>query len=128
MKIDTVLELEGLTGSIKLEYRWLSIGDELYFLHARERDIMQFFMKRPNRVWSAKEITGSIWGPEYSTANSKHHIMKLRAKIEKDPHNPRFVRSVGRGAGMGGYVLVTDPKKEAALDKIFLRSGEYRKK
>ena len=127
MKIDTVLELEGLTGPIRLEYRWLSIGDKLYFLRGHERDLMQFFMKHPNRVWSLQEIEGSIGRPHLHRQTVRYHIMMLRNKIEEDPANPRFLRSVGRGGGLGGYILVTDPKKEIAMDKVFSRNGWARK-
>ena len=127
MKTDKVLELEGLTGPIKLEYRWLTIGENLYFLRVRERDLMQFFMKHPNRVWALQEIAGSAWRDCLHRQNIAHHIMMLRNKIEEDPANPRFLRSVGRGGGLGGYILVTDPKKEIAMDKVFSRNGWARK-
>ena len=121
-----MIELEGLTGVMRLDGHWLDIGDELHFLRQREMEVMRFFMKHPNKVYSTTQIMGSVWGLGYCRSNVQVQIKGLREKIEEDHTKPRMLRATGLGAWSSGYVLITDPRKEAALDKLYLRNGRRR--
>lgn len=122
-----VLEIEGLTGTMRLEGQWLEIGSECYFLSQRERDVMWFFMRRPNWVYASEEVMNSVWGMGYSKENARVQIAHLRSMFEEDPSNPRILRTAGLGTWSSGYVLITDPRKEVALDRLFYRDGRKRK-
>lgn len=65
-----------------------------------EFDVLEVFLARPNRLLSRAAISEAIGfseDPESSRAVDIR-IMRLRKKIEGDPGNPRFLRTV-RGEG-----------------------------
>jgi DNA-binding response OmpR family regulator len=70
-------------------------GEEVH-LTAREFDLLHCFAARPGRVFTRGELLEQVWGYGYDgyehTVNS--HINRLRAKIEADPSNPRWVLTV----------------------------------
>jgi DNA-binding response OmpR family regulator len=65
-----------------------------------EFDVLEVFLKRANRMLTRAAISEAIGlteDPENSRAVDIR-IMRLRKKIEEDPGNPRFLRTV-RGEG-----------------------------
>ncbi len=76
-----------------------------------EFDVLEVFLKRSNRLLTRSAISEAIGlneDPEDSRAIDIR-IMRLRKKIEEDPGNPRFLRTV-RGEG---YIFSL-PGEEAA--------------
>ena len=67
---------------------------------ALEFDLLLHFASHPGRVFSRTQLLDAVWG--YSHVGYEHtvttHINRLRAKLELDPMNPRFIVTV-RGAG-----------------------------
>ena len=67
---------------------------------ALEFDLLLHFASHPGRVFSRTQLLDAVWG--YSHEGYEHtvttHINRLRAKLEQDPMNPRFILTV-RGAG-----------------------------
>ena len=65
-------------------------------LTAKEFDLLVHFAKRPGQVFTRNQLLDSVWGYGHDgyehTVNS--HINRLRAKIEKDPGNPRYILTV----------------------------------
>jgi len=65
-------------------------------LTAKEFELLQYFLRAPNRVFKRTELLQDVWGYTHSgylhTVNS--HINRLRAKIEPDPSNPRYISTV----------------------------------
>ena len=65
-------------------------------LTAKEFDLLALFARNPGRAFSRQELLDLVWGYQYAgyshTVNS--HINRLRGKIEPDPANPRFIRTV----------------------------------
>ncbi len=65
-------------------------------LTAREFDLLAHFARHPGRVYSRAQLLDSVWGYGHDgyehTVNS--HINRLRAKIEEDPAQPRFILTV----------------------------------
>ena len=74
-------------------------GSTLEFT-ALEFDLLLHFANHPGRVFSRAQLLDAVWG--YSHDGYEHtvttHINRLRAKVEQDPMNPRFILTV-RGAG-----------------------------
>jgi DNA-binding response OmpR family regulator len=70
-------------------------------LTAREFDLFVFLARSPRRVFSHGEILERVW---HSTrewqdpATVTEHVRRIRAKIETDRENPRWIRTV-RAAG-----------------------------
>lgn len=65
-----------------------------------EFDVLEVFLARPNRVLSRAAIFDAIGNQDEAEASRALdlRIMRLRRKIENDPANPRFLRTV-RGEG-----------------------------
>ena len=67
---------------------------------ALEFDLLLHFAAHPGRVFSRAQLLDGVWG--YSHEGYEHtvttHINRLRAKVEQDPMQPRFILTV-RGAG-----------------------------
>ena len=67
---------------------------------ALEFDLLLHFASHPGQVFSRAQLLDAVWG--YSHEGYEHtvttHINRLRAKLEQDPMNPRFILTM-RGAG-----------------------------
>lgn len=76
--------------------RSVSIAGNPISLTSREFDLLNCFAMSPDRVFNRKELLENVWGYHHAgylhTVNS--HINRLRAKIEKDPSNPRYIQTV----------------------------------
>lgn len=66
-----------------------------------EYNILLLMMQYPKKIFSAQNLYESVWNePYFYSCNSTVmvHIRKLRVKIEKDPKNPRYIKTVwGKG-------------------------------
>jgi DNA-binding response OmpR family regulator len=73
-------------------------------LTAREFDLLLWFVRHPNRIFSRADLLDAVWGTGYDgyehTVNS--HLNRLRSKLERDASHPSLLITV-RG---GGYKLV----------------------
>lgn len=69
-------------------------------LTAKEFELLTFFARHPNQVFSAEQLLDQIWG--YDSFSEKStiivHISNLRKKIEDYPINPSYIVTM-RGAG-----------------------------
>ncbi len=78
------------------EKRSALLGDKPLQLTAKEFDLLVHFARHPGRVYSRADLLDQVWGYGYGgyehTVNS--HINRLRAKIEDDPAQPRYVLTV----------------------------------
>jgi len=81
---------------IEPEKRRVTLGEKSVTLTAKEYDLLHHFVRRPGRVFSRAELLSEVWGYSYEgyehTVNS--HINRLRAKIEQDPLQPRYILTV----------------------------------
>jgi DNA-binding response OmpR family regulator len=94
-----------------LDSRTVTGPDGQVELAKSEFDVLEVFLARPNRVLSRSLIFDAIGNQEDAEASRALdlRIMRLRRKIEVDPANPRYLRTVrGEGyvfampAGQGG--------------------------
>jgi two-component system, OmpR family, alkaline phosphatase synthesis response regulator PhoP len=76
-----------------LEKRKVQRGATLLDLTAKEFELLQLFMQNPGRSYSRTEILDLVWGEQFEglehTVNS--HINRLRAKIEINPAEPKYI-------------------------------------
>ena len=81
---------------IDTERRQVTIASEAIELTAKEFDLLLHFANHPGRVYSRIQLLDQVGGYGHEgyehTVNS--HINRLRAKIETDPANPRYVLTV----------------------------------
>ncbi|MHA4866661.1 response regulator transcription factor [Duganella sp. PWIR1] len=74
-------------------------------LTPREFDLLYFFIKHPEKVFSRLDLLNQVWGYQHDgyehTVNT--HINRLRAKIETDPADPVRILTVwGKGYRYAG--------------------------
>jgi DNA-binding response OmpR family regulator len=69
-------------------------------LTAGEFRLLNVFLNRPKRVLSRDQLMDLIGGPDWSPLDRTidNQIARLRKKIERDPSEPRLIKSV-RGVG-----------------------------
>jgi DNA-binding response OmpR family regulator len=82
--------------SIEPDKRKVTVRGEPVDLTPREFDLLLQFARHPGRVYTRSELLDLVWGYQHGgyehTVNS--HINRLRAKIEADPEQPRYVLTV----------------------------------
>jgi DNA-binding response OmpR family regulator len=102
------------TGALTIEpaQRRVAIGGSEVSLTAKEFDLLLHFARHPGRVYTRGQLLDAVWGGAHDgyahTVNS--HINRLRAKIESDPAQPRYILTVW---GVG-YKFADDPGAAAA--------------
>lgn len=76
--------------------RNIELKGETFDLTSKEFDLLMLFANNPGRAYSRQELLDVVWGYQYSgyshTVNS--HINRLRSKIEDDPSEPTFIKTV----------------------------------
>ena len=94
--------------------RCAHLGGNRLTLTAREFDLLLWFVKNPNRVFSRAELLDGVWGAGYDgyehTVNS--HLNRLRSKLERDASRPSVLVTV-RG---GGYKFVPPDRPASARE------------
>lgn len=82
--------------SLDLSRREVVLDGRNIDLTAREFDLLAHFAQHPGRVFRRAELLDQVWGYGHEgyehTVNS--HINRLRAKIEEDPSQPRYIATV----------------------------------
>lgn len=65
-------------------------------LTALEFELFTTFMSYPGRVWSRTQLIERLWGSDFYGDERvvDTHVARLRKKIEPDPANPTFVKTV----------------------------------
>ena len=69
-------------------------------LTATEFRLLEFLMGRPGVVFSREQLLDAVWGHDRAVTDRTVdvYVLRLRQKIETDPANPNFIRSI-RGFG-----------------------------
>lgn len=82
-------------------------GEKGKKLTAKEYTLLFFLMDNSPRVLTHKQILQCVWGWEYQDDIDyvRIYIWHLRHKIEKDPQNPEYLKTLG---GIGYYFKKRD--------------------
>ncbi len=69
-------------------------------LPLKEFELLEFLLRNSGRVLTRMQLIDRVWGNDYvgDTKTLDVHVKRLRAKVEPDPPNPRFIVTV-RGLG-----------------------------
>lgn len=71
-------------------------------LKTKEFKLLQYLYNHKNKVISKKELFDNVWGDEFfSDGTLNVHIRKIREKIEKNPNEPEYIKTVWGT----GYIL-----------------------
>lgn len=91
--IPTVMEVDGLT--IDPIKRLVSRDGETVHLTPKEYDLLLLLARHAGRVVTHRTLLTSVWGPAHG--DDLHYLRvfigQLRQKIERDPTQPRIVRT-----------------------------------
>jgi DNA-binding response OmpR family regulator len=93
------LQLNPLSGEVQVNGKIVDLPAQVY-------QLLLFFCKHPNQLFSKSQLYEKVWGDEYLGEDNTVmvHIRKLREKIEENPSKPRYILTV-RGLG---YKFVSD--------------------
>ncbi|ASU82188.1 DNA-binding response regulator [Nocardiopsis gilva YIM 90087] len=74
-------------------------GDSVQ-LPLKEFELLEVLLRNAGRVLTRMQLIDRVWGADYvgDTKTLDVHVKRLRAKIEHDPGNPKFIVTV-RGLG-----------------------------
>ncbi|MDZ7689771.1 MAG: response regulator transcription factor [Balneolaceae bacterium] len=81
---------------INPDKRKVAIAGQPISLTPKEFELLHLFTSNPGKAFSREELLTEIWGYQFEgydhTVNS--HINRLRNKIEEDPSNPVYLKTV----------------------------------
>jgi DNA-binding response OmpR family regulator len=100
-----LLELDRALGSARVDGRAVE-------LTPIEFDLLNYFVAHAGEVISSDRLLHDVWGYPTGVGNTslvRMHMLNLRRKIEEDPGQPRYLRTVPRH----GYVLDSEAKGAA---------------
>lgn len=80
---------------INEEYRRVLVKDREINLTSREFEVLELLASAPGKVYSREELLKTIWGEDYpgDVRTVDVHVRRLREKLERNPSEPRYVRT-----------------------------------
>jgi DNA-binding response OmpR family regulator len=94
-----VLQFDGL--QLDLATREVTVGDLPVTTTAREFDLLAFLASSPRQVFTRQQLLANVWdsSAEWQDPDTvTEHVRRIRRRIEPDPNNPRWIKTV-RGVG-----------------------------
>lgn len=78
----------------------VSVGGRQIKLSATEFKLLLYLAERPNKIYSRDYLLDAVWGNDVyvEPRTVDVHIRRLRTKIEEDPNNPVYIKTM-RGVG-----------------------------
>jgi len=94
VKGESVIRIRGLEINPKTHQVFID-GKEVV-LTVKEFELLQLLSMSPNKVFSKEEIFQKVWGFEadQDIPTITVHIRRIREKIEKDPSEPEYVKTI----------------------------------
>ena len=88
-----VAQKNGLT--IDADAMKVYVDGEEVKLKAKEFRLLNYLYENKNKVVSKAELFDEIWGDDFfSDGTLNVHIRKIREKIEKDPKEPKYIKTI----------------------------------
>jgi two-component system, OmpR family, response regulator RegX3 len=83
-----------------VERHVVAVDNEQVSLPLKEFDLLEYLLRNAGRVLTRGQLIDRVWGSDYvgDTKTLDVHVKRLRAKIEPDPANPKYLMTV-RGLG-----------------------------
>jgi len=85
-------------GDIKISFaqRKVTVADKEVKLTPTEYSLLQELVLNAGKVLTHTYLLNKVWGPEYGEEREYLHVFvgRLRAKLEPDPTNPRYIMAV----------------------------------
>ena len=95
--------------AVDLERREVSVAGSPVHLTPTEYAILSALVADAGRVITDRALLQRVWGPEYGSEDHYLHVYlgRLRKKLERDPANPRHLRTE---AGVGYRLMELEPE------------------
>lgn len=79
-------------------YKVTRCGQEVV-MASREFELLRFLALHPNQVFTREQLFEKVWGYDYVGDDSTVtvHIRRIREKLEDDPRNPRYLKTIWGG-------------------------------
>ena len=86
--------------SIDKEKYLVIVGKKQLKLSATEFKLLLYLCERPNKIYNREHLLDAVWGDDVfvEPRTVDVHIRRLRTKIEDDPNNPKYIKTM-RGIG-----------------------------
>jgi two-component system, OmpR family, response regulator RegX3 len=83
-----------------VERHTVSVDSRQVSMPLKEFDLLELLLRNSGRVLTRGQLIDRVWGSDYvgDTKTLDVHVKRLRAKIEPDPGNPKYLVTV-RGLG-----------------------------
>ncbi|MGA8846477.1 MAG: response regulator transcription factor, partial [Nocardioides sp.] len=83
-----------------VERHVVTVGGHEQRLPLKEFELLEMFLRNPGRVLTRGQLIDRVWGSDYvgDTKTLDVHVKRLRAKLEPDPSEPKYLVTV-RGLG-----------------------------
>jgi two-component system response regulator RegX3 len=83
-----------------VERHVVTVNGEHTPLPLKEFELLEMLLRNSGRVLTRMQLIDRVWGSDYvgDTKTLDVHVKRLRAKVEPDPPNPRYIVTV-RGLG-----------------------------
>ena len=89
-------------GAVRMdvERHIVTVGGQEVRLPLKEFELLEMFLRNPGRVLTRGQLIDRVWGSDYvgDTKTLDVHVKRLRAKLEPDPGDPKYLVTV-RGLG-----------------------------
>ncbi len=86
-----------ISGNITLDYnfRRAMVGERIVELTGKEFDLLELFLKNPEKVYTRENLLDILWGIGYPSEERTIdvHMRRLREKIEDNPAEPKYLRT-----------------------------------
>ncbi|GAA2137503.1 response regulator transcription factor [Nocardioides koreensis] len=101
--VDADLEpptLEAGPVRMDVERHVVTVDGQEQRLPLKEFELLEMFLRNPGRVLTRGQLIDRVWGSDYvgDTKTLDVHVKRLRAKLEPDPGEPKYLVTV-RGLG-----------------------------
>lgn len=90
--------------SLEPETQRVTVNNKTTQLTPVEYDLLVYLIENAGTFVTSDQLLENVWNAPEGTADTslvRWHMRNLRAKIEKDPSNPTFIRTVARH----GYII-----------------------
>jgi DNA-binding response OmpR family regulator len=95
---ETVLPDQAQFGDVRVDFRSYEVrrNGAAVELTRKEFGVLRLLVARAGHVLTREELLNEVWGYEHfpTTRTVDNHIASLRAKLEKDPSQPRHLLTV----------------------------------
>jgi two-component system response regulator RegX3 len=83
-----------------VERHTVSVDSRQVNMPLKEFDLLELLLRNAGRVLTRGQLIDRVWGSDYvgDTKTLDVHVKRLRAKVEPDPGNPKYLVTV-RGLG-----------------------------